>query len=49
VVRIHLAVLIHTRHQLVVALFGFDFVREPLLEEGGEFVVEVFCSTILAI
>jgi hypothetical protein len=49
VVGIHLAILIHARHQLIVALFGFDFVWEPFLEESGEFVIEVFYSKKSAI
>jgi hypothetical protein len=40
---IHLSVLIDTSHEFVVSLFGLDFVWEPFLEKGGEFVVEVIC------
>jgi hypothetical protein len=38
---IHLSILIDTSHEFVIALFGLDFIWEPFLEEGGEFVVEV--------
>ena len=36
---IDLAILVDTRHELVVLLFRLDLVGEPLLEIGGEFVV----------
>lgn len=41
---IDLAVLVDAGHELVVALLGLDFVREPFFEEGGHFVVEVVCE-----
>lgn len=44
---VDLAVLVDAGHELVVALFGLDFVWEPFLEEGGHFVVEVVCFTLV--
>jgi hypothetical protein len=38
---IHLAILVYAGHQLVVALSGLDFVWEPLLQEGGQLLIEV--------
>jgi hypothetical protein len=38
---VDLAVLVETGHVLVVALLGLDFVREPLFEENGQFLIEV--------
>lgn len=44
---IHFTVLVDAGHEFVVALFGLDFVREPFLQEGGEFVVEVVCGRLV--
>jgi hypothetical protein len=38
---INFAILIDACHEFVISLFGFDFIWEPLFQEGGEFVVEV--------
>jgi hypothetical protein len=40
---IHLSILIHASHEFIVSLFRLDFIREPFLEEDGEFVVEIIC------
>lgn len=40
---IHLAVLIHPRHELVVLLLRLHLVWEPLLEEVRKFNIQVSC------
>lgn len=38
---INFAVLVDSRHELVVSLLGLDFVGEPPFEEGRLFLVEI--------
>lgn len=46
--RVHLAVLVDAGHVLVVALLGLDLVREPFLQEGREFLVQVICVEMIS-
>lgn len=40
------AVLVDSRHELVVRLFVLNFLWEPLLQEVGEFEVQIFYDAV---